>query len=218
MQSYFVILILGNVSKATNRVSLPVILCTQYITSYFVQLFFLIQTFDDVKSLSRKQIPPLLIIDSIHTQKNPVGLVFTDDSTQLLLIQKLHQNFNFSIYGADNIDNTSMKLVFICKIIIIIYLCYYFFYVSSDHIINCLILDSPGTVFKRVKAWHVTITFRRESVLRWPYHACQNQKCYFWIESRQENLQFYCHNELIAINYCSYFKNFNKLIYFYNYT
>lgn len=138
LQSYCVILILGNVSKATNWVPFPVILCTQYITCYFIQLFFLIQTFDEVKRLSKKQIAPLLMIDSIHlTQKKPVGLVFTDDSTQLLLIQKLHQNFNFSIYGADNIDNTSMKLVFICKNIIILYLCYYFF--MFHHIISSIV-------------------------------------------------------------------------------
>lgn len=118
-KSYFVILILSNVSSLTRRVPLPVILCTQYIACYFVELVLLIQVFEDVKKLSKNFIPRLTDLDSstsheraqLHLPRDFSWEIHHDESTELFLIQKLHQNFNFSIYNAENIDNTSIQLV-----------------------------------------------------------------------------------------------------------
>lgn len=70
-------------------------LCTRYIACYFGQLFLLIQAFEDVKSLSES-----------------AKKVSSDESTEMLLIQKLHQNFTFSFYGVEKIEPSLMELVF----------------------------------------------------------------------------------------------------------
>lgn len=114
LQSYFLILIIGGITKEKRPVPFQIVdLCTRYITCYFIQLYFLIQAFNDVKSLSVEQISRLATINSAKPVKKAVTEASIEESTELLLIQRLHQDFKFLIYGANSVDNSLMQLVFI---------------------------------------------------------------------------------------------------------
>lgn len=129
-QSYFVIRIFNTLYGSKRRLPYPVIVCVQYIVCYYVYMVSLIQVFEEVNKLSKQLLSkiPCRTVNRNYRYFGWQGFPskkFDTKAPEIFFVQKMYQNFTFSIYGVERVDYTLLTLVIIFEQSIV---CYDYFF------------------------------------------------------------------------------------------